>query len=137
MHILGLPYDIQNLNEELAKRWNEQMKTELEAAKAPNALVKNPEAFKKDSKWHVWKESVITYLHSKTGQACLPLAYIVREYDVPLANVPYATTHEQLVAGSILHGPEYNVNNGIVFDLLQSLTLAEPSWAWISNYERV
>ena len=56
---------------------------------------------------------------------------------MPIPNVPYATTHDQLVAGTILHGPEYNVNNGIVFDLLQSLTLAGPAWAWISNFERV
>lgn len=35
----------------------------------------------------------------------------------------------------ILTGPEYNINNGIVFDLLQSL--AGPAWAWINNYERV
>jgi len=123
MHILGLLYDIQNVNEELDKRWNEQMKTEHEAAKTPNELVKIPEAFKKDSKWCVWKESVITYLHSKTEQAYLPLAYIIREYDVPIPNVPYATTHDQLVAGAILHGPKYNVNNGIVFDLLQSITM--------------
>jgi len=30
------------------------------------------------------------------------------------------------VAGTILHGPEYNVNNGIVFDLLQPLTMVWP-----------
>jgi hypothetical protein len=48
----------------------------------------------------------------QTGQASLPLAYIVREYNLPLPNVQYAMTHVQLVACAILQGPEYNVNNG-------------------------
>jgi hypothetical protein len=37
----------------------------------------------------------------------------------------------------ILTGSEYNINNGIVFDVLQSLTLAGLAWAWINNCERV
>jgi hypothetical protein len=53
MHILGMHYDIEEVTEELAEKWNKQMKTELEAAKAPNKLIKIPEAFQKDSKWRV------------------------------------------------------------------------------------
>jgi hypothetical protein len=40
----------------------------------PTELLKIPEAIKKDYKWHTRKESVVTYLHSKMGQALLPLA---------------------------------------------------------------
>jgi hypothetical protein len=79
MHILGMRYDIKDVNEALADALSEIMKTELEAAKVLKKLVKMPESFKKDTKWRVWKESVIAYLHSKTGQASLPLAYIIRE----------------------------------------------------------
>jgi len=53
MHILGMHYDIEEVTEELAEKWNKQMKTELEAAKAPNKLIKIPEAFQKDLKWRV------------------------------------------------------------------------------------
>jgi hypothetical protein len=137
MHILGMDYNIAEVTEELAEHWNETMENELESAKVSTDLVKVPEAFKKDTKWHPWKESVTTYLPSKIGQASLPLAYIIRKYDNPLPNVQYATTHDQLIACAILRGPEYNANNGIVFDLLQSLTLAGPAWAWINSYERV
>ncbi len=138
MHILGLPYKLTDVTEGLAETWNEKTKIELEAAKAPSELVKMPKTFKKkDSKWRTWKESVMTYLHLKTGQASLPLAYIIREYDHPLPIDHYATTHDQLVAGAILHGPEHNTNNSMVFDLLQSLTLAGPAWAWINHYKRV
>jgi len=137
MHILGMQVEAIQVTEQLAEEWNETMKTELEAAKVSTEIVKAPEAFKKETKWRPWKEAITTYLHSKRGHAGLPLAYIIREYDNPLPDVPYATTHDQLVASAIHRGPEYHANNGIVFDLLQSLTLNGPAWAWINNYERV
>jgi hypothetical protein len=137
MHVLGMEYTVQQITEQLAETWNEMMKTELEAAKVTTDIIKVPEAFKKDTKWRPWKESVITYLHSKHGHASLPLAYIIHEFGEPLPNVIYATTHDQLAASAILNGPEYHANNGIVFDLLQSLTLNGPVWEWINNFERV
>ncbi len=95
---------------------------EAEAAKAPTDLIKTPKPFKKDTKWRPWKESFMTYLYSKSGQASIPLAYIIHEYDVPLPNVIYPTIHDEMVACAVLQGPEFNLNNGIVFDLLQPLT---------------
>jgi len=137
MYIMGRPYQIDEVNQQLAETWLEIMNVEEEAAKAPTDLIKNPEPFKKDTKWRPWKESFSTYLHSKTGQASIPLAYIIRECDVPLPNVHYPTIHDEIVACAILQGPEYNLNNGIIIDLLQSLTIHGLAWAWISAYERV
>jgi hypothetical protein len=122
MHILGIPYELDQITEDLALNWNEARKAELEAAKAPQDIIKQPEAFKKETKWKQWKESMLTYLHSNTGQASLPLAYIVREFDQPNHAKVYNTVHDQLVECAILHGPEYNVNNGLVYDLLQYTT---------------
>jgi hypothetical protein len=136
MYILGAPYDVALITEPLAESWSEIRKAEKEAAEAPDDLIKKPEPFKKDTKWRPWKESVSTYLHSKIDQATVPLAYIIREHDVAPPNVVYGTTHEQLVNQAILFGPKYNTNNGIVFDLLQSLTLNGPAWSWISNFQR-
>jgi hypothetical protein len=79
---------------------------------------------------------VTTYLHSKIGQGSIPLAYIIREHDFVPPDAMYMTTHEQLVNHAILVGPKFNTNNGIVFDLLQSLTLNGPAWSWISAYQR-
>ncbi len=84
MYILGASYGADLITEELAMQWNELMKEESEATKAPTDLIKLPEAFKKDTKWKQWKESVLTYLHSKMGQASIPLAYIVHENDLPI-----------------------------------------------------
>jgi hypothetical protein len=136
MYILGAPSDVGLINEALAEAWHEMRKAEAEAAEAPDDLVKKPEAFKKDTKWRPWRESVQTYLHSKLGQASIPLAYVIRDLDVPPPNVIYNTVHEQLVNRAIHHGPEFNTNNGIVFDLLQSLTLNGSAWSWISNFQR-
>jgi hypothetical protein len=137
MHIIGKDYTLHMVDENMAEEWAEAMKIEAEASKALNNLIKTPEPFKKDTKWRAWKESILTYLHLKKGQANVPLAYIVREYDYPLPGMTYQTVHDELVASAILHGPEYNTNNGIVYNLLQSLTLNGPAWAWISTYEHV
>ena len=128
---------VQKITEQHAETWKEMMKTELEAAKVTTDIIKVPEAFKKDTKQRPWKESVVTYLHSKRGHASLPLAYIIREFDEPLPDVIYATTHDQLVASAILNGPVFHANTGIVFDLLQSLTPNGPAWAWTNHFERV
>ncbi len=58
MYILGTPYGADLITEELAMQWNELMKEESEATKAPTDLIKLPEAFKKDTKWKQWKENV-------------------------------------------------------------------------------
>jgi hypothetical protein len=44
-------YPIEQVNEVMADMWNEALKAEKEAAKAPTDLVKTPEMFKKDTKW--------------------------------------------------------------------------------------
>jgi hypothetical protein len=129
MHILGMQFEVNQVTEHLAEIWNETMRSEQEAAKVSTEIIKAPEPFKKDTKWRPWKEAIMTYLHSKRGHAGLPLAYIIREYDDPLPNAQFATTHDQLVASAILQGPESNANNGIVFNLLQSLTFNGPAWA--------
>jgi hypothetical protein len=136
MHILGAYFPIDQVNEVMANMWNEAMKAELEAAKAPSDMIKIPDPFKKDTKWKTWKENVKTYLHSKLGQASIPLAYIIRELDIPIPNILYPTVHDQLVECAVLHGTEYNTNNGIVYDLLQSLTLNGPAWPWIDGFQR-
>jgi len=135
MHIIGSPYNIEAVDESLAEMWSESMKAEKEAAEVQGDIIKAPEPFKKDTKWRTWKESVITYLHFKQGQASIPLAYIVRECDLPNPQIIYPTVHDQLVNKAILYGPEYNLNSGIIYDLLQYLTLNGPAWSWISGFQ--
>jgi hypothetical protein len=51
MYIMGRPYQIDEVNQQLAETWLEIMNVEEEAAKAPTDLIKTPEPFKKDTKW--------------------------------------------------------------------------------------
>jgi hypothetical protein len=67
MHILGIPYQLNQVTEDLALNWNIARKAEIEATKIPQDIIKQPDAFKKETKWKQWKESMYTYLHSKTG----------------------------------------------------------------------
>jgi len=137
MYILGIPYELDQVTEEHALLWNSARKSEKEAAKSVSNLdlVKQPESFKKETKWRQWKESMSTYLHSKNGHANVPLADIIHENDAPNYDKIYPTVHDQLVECTILTGPEFNINNGLVYDLLQSLTLNGPAWAWINVYQ--
>lgn len=135
MHITGRPYNVQDVDEQLAAGWAETMKIEKEASVTPTDIIKAPEPFKKETKWKMWRESLATYLHSKSGQASIPLAYIIRDNDIAPPDAVYTTSHDLLVNRAIHYGMEYNTNNGIVFDLLQSLTLNGPAWSWISGFQ--
>jgi hypothetical protein len=139
MYNLGIPYELDQVTEELAMTWNHAQKSELEAVRTSSNLdmVKQPEHFKGETKWKQWKESLVTYLHSEIGHASLPLAYITRDVDLPNYNKVFNTVHDQLVESAILHGTEYNINNELVYDLLQSLTLNGPAWSWINMYQHV
>jgi len=48
-------------NGRIALNWNVARKAKQEAAKAPQDMVKQPDPFKKETKWKQWKESILTY----------------------------------------------------------------------------
>ena len=135
MYILGLPYHIEQVNKALANTWNEALKSKNEARNLPSDIIKSPDPFQKETKWRQGKESICTYLNSKVGQGGIPLAYILRENDVPQIQVQYNTVHKQLINCAILHGSEYNTNKGVVYNHLQSLMLNGPAWTWINAFQ--
>jgi hypothetical protein len=50
-------------------KWIERMKKDMvekEVKASTTTMIKVPEPFKKDTKWHPWKESVITYLNANS-----------------------------------------------------------------------
>jgi hypothetical protein len=50
MYILGLPFEINQVNETLAYTWNEAMKVEMETSNLPSDIIKYPDPYKKDTK---------------------------------------------------------------------------------------
>jgi hypothetical protein len=96
--------------------WIHHMKDEREekeVTKNTADLIKVQETFKKDTKWHLWKESIQTYLNALLGQAQIPLAYIIHDNDEPTLGLEYTAVHEELVQGVVLLGAEFNANNGM------------------------
>ena len=45
MYILGLPYQLEQINEALASTWNKAFKSEAETRNLPSDIVKSPEPF--------------------------------------------------------------------------------------------
>jgi hypothetical protein len=86
-------------------------KDEKEIMKTTGDLVKAPEAFKKDTKWCPWKESVQLYLNSQLNQVHILLAYIIWEQDNPIPGLVYSKVHKELVQGTVFYGTEFNANN--------------------------
>jgi hypothetical protein len=61
------------------------------------------------------------------------LTYIIHEQDDPIPGFIFIMMYEELVQGTVLHGTEFNANNGKVYDFLQSLMLNGPAWSWVAS----
>ncbi len=85
--------------------------------------VKAPSEFTAGTKWKAFKEGAIAFFNSQKGRGQIPLAYVIREQDVPDPNAVYINEHQRIIAITPLQGIEYGEDNGKVFDLLKSWTL--------------
>jgi hypothetical protein len=93
--------------------------------------VKPPPEYKTGSKWKPFKEGAIAYFSSVKGAHNIPLAYIIRETEIPDPNAVFQTKYHRLVSITPLVGIEYEQDNGHVFDFLKSWTLNGPAWTWM------
>ncbi len=100
-------------------------------------VVKPPGEFKKDTKWKSFKEGSIAYLNAVKGKYSIPLAYVIRESEIPDPNQEYQSEHHRLIAVTPLAGIEFEEDNGRVFDLLKSWTIIGPSWTWMHSFNTI
>jgi hypothetical protein len=63
-------------------------------------------------KWKAFKEALIAYLSALKGKHNIPLAYVIREDEVPQANQAFQTEHHRLKAVTPLMGVEFDEDNG-------------------------
>jgi hypothetical protein len=104
---------------------------------AATDLIKAPDPFKKDTDWLTWSESLLTYTRSKKGQNNnTPLAYVLRERDVPVEGATYPTDLDEKIERTLLVGPQYAADNATMYDLLKSLAGNGPLWPFIQPFER-
>jgi hypothetical protein len=55
--------------------WGEKMKAAADDKDAQKPTIAAPGAYKKDTKWRVWKEQFLNYMGTKNGQNKAPLSY--------------------------------------------------------------
>jgi hypothetical protein len=83
----------------------------LVAQEEDSTQVKPPTEFKASPKWKPFKEGCIAYFNLIKTRSQIPLAYVIRELEVP---DPY----------------------GKVFDYLKSLMLNGPEWTWMRTFNQ-
>jgi hypothetical protein len=94
-------------------------------------IVQAPAEYKTGSKWKAFKEGAIAYLNGIRGKHDIPLAYIIRDDEVPQPNQVYQSEHQRLIAVALLQGVVFEDDNGRVLDLLKSWTINGPAWTWM------
>ena len=106
---LGLPFDAALFHLADAEYWMQKMREQEDAGDATRDLIKTPEIFKKDTKWLIWSESLITYLRSQKGvNNAAPLAYFLHDHDVPTPDMFFYTDTDEKIGRTILAGPQFN-----------------------------
>jgi hypothetical protein len=102
--------------------------------KGEEITVKAPAEYKTRTKWKAFKEGAIAYLNRIKSSHNVPLAYVIREDAVQQVNQAFQLDHHRMIAITPLAGPEYEENNGKVFDLLKSWTINGSEWTWMRAF---
>jgi len=116
--------------------WGEKMKAANDIKDSEKPAIAAPPAFKKDTKWRVWKEQFQNYLGSKVGQCKAPLTFVIRPLDAPGNIDDYPDDHDQMVYLTPQVGAAYTRDNGVVYDELKALLVNSPAFTWIRSHDR-
>jgi hypothetical protein len=73
--LLGLSVDSELFTNVELVTWGEKMKAAADDKDAQKPTIAAPGAYKKDTKWRVWKEQFLNYMGTKNGQNKAPLSY--------------------------------------------------------------
>ena len=98
-----------------------------------NTRVANPGKFKDERKWPEWEEAFINYLLVIPGVSGIPLSYIVRDEEFPVAGIEYATFNDRMVNRAPLTGQYYIADTRCVHNLLVGFLQGENTENWIRN----
>lgn len=88
-------------------------------------------------KWRPFGEGFEGHLAVARGVMNIPLAYIVREIEVPtneMRNKTYDTSDDRLIALVVLAGEEYEQDNARVWDMLRPLIYGTSAWSFVKQY---
>ncbi len=103
-------------------------------SKDEDLIIKPPGEYKTGTEWKAFKEGAIAYLNCVKGKHDIPLAYVIRENQIPQVNQVYQSEHHRLIEITPLIGAEFEEDNGHVFNLLKSWTVNRPAWTWMRSH---
>jgi hypothetical protein len=98
-----------------------------------NTKAANPGKFKDERKWPEWEKAFINYLSVIPGVSGIPLSYIVRDEEFPVAGIVYATFNDRMVNRAPLTGQYYIADARRVHNLLVGFLQGENTENWIRN----
>ena len=87
----------------------------------------SPGMLESEGKWNDWEPAFENYLSSAYGTDGVPLAYVIREIEVPDPATTYNDFTEQSIACAPLQGPAYDVDKRQVHQFIISFTQGELS----------
>jgi hypothetical protein len=102
--------------------------------KDEEVIVTAPAKYKTGTKWKAFKEGAIAYSNGVKSNHNIPLAYAIRENAAPAVNQAFQSDHHRMISLTPLVGPEFEDENGKVFDLLKSWTINGPAWTWMRAF---
>jgi hypothetical protein len=134
---LGLSVDSELFTNVELVTWGEKMKTAADEKDAQKPTIAAPGAYKKDTKWRVWKEQFLNYMGTKNGQNKAPLPYILRPDDDPANEGDVSTNDIERMVYLMPHrGLAYQYDNGMVYDELKALLVNNTAFTRICVHNR-
>jgi hypothetical protein len=134
---LGLSVDSELFTNVELVTWGEKMKAAADDKDAQKPTIAAPGAYKKDTKWRVWKEQFLNYMGTKDGQIKAPLSYILCPDDDPADEGNVSTNDfEWMVYLTPHQGLAYQYDNGMVYDELKALLANSTAFTWIRVHNR-
>lgn len=126
-------------NEQAIEQALQQMEVEAQLLEQAATVSKatSPGKLEGDKKWHDWDVAMENHLATILGTSGVPLSYVIRKQDIPVAGRQYESHMEKMIACAPLQGVHYNADRFRVHQIIKGLVQATPAWEWITHLDRL
>ena len=96
----------------------------------------DPGKFKEEKTWPEWEPAFVNYLSTIPGVNGIPLSYVVRENEAPIAGASYGSFNEKAIACAPLTGDVFQADARKVHQLIKSCFQTESAEQWIKPHAK-
>ena len=89
-----------------------------------------------ETMWEKWETKLTNMLSIQVGVFGVPLAYVIRESDVPDPDASFDTFVEKCIANCPLEGPKYEADARMVHQIIMSYTTGETAEQWLKPHAK-